>query len=222
MKGPLVLAVALVALVLLALQLRSSPKPRPSGSPSASSSASDSTAPAGPLWPLAVGNRWTYRETSPDAPGERTVSVVVAAEERTGVRITEEREGKSAGSDTLEERGDGYYWFEHELAQNSARLIPSDLGKTRDWNPGEKRRANVVRETGVTVGERAVPAFEIRFEKQGGADAQEWREEFTLTFAPGIGIVGKDTTRSPGPEKPVPGKSHRQRWEFVSFAPAKP
>ena len=34
------------------------------------------------------GTRWTYRETSPDMGGERNVTVVVAGEERTGVKLS--------------------------------------------------------------------------------------------------------------------------------------
>ena len=75
----------------------------------------------------------------------------------------------------------------------------------------------MVRETVVPVGERMVPAFEIRYERfkkgeDGHPDA--WLPDQLLTFAPGVGIVRKDTT--------VAGKKPGvSAWDFIRFEPGK-
>lgn len=220
MKIVAALAVALAVLVLVVLKLRPAP-PAPKTTQTASLASAGPAAPTGPLWPLDVGTAWVYTETSPDRPEPQEVTVTVSTEERTGVRLVEERSGKGSDSDVIEIRGDGFYFLEYESAKESTLLLPKSAPKTRDWTCRADLRAAIARETEFTVDGTTVPAFDVRYEKKhtdGGSET--WREQMVLTFAPGVGIVRKDTTQMEAP-KGGTGRPVRYVWELKAYKPAR-
>lgn len=215
-----VAAVLVLAAVVVAVVVLKTRPPTPKASATASPAPSGSAAPAaGPLWPLEVGTAWIYTETSPDRPEAVEVTVTVSTEERTGVRLVEERGGKGSDSDVIEIRGDGYYFSEYESAKESTLLLPKQAPQVRDWSCRSDLRAAIARETEFTFGEQTVKAFEVRYEKKHTGDgAESWREHMVLTFAPGVGIVRKDTTQQEAP-KGAPGKPVRYLWELKKMTP---
>lgn len=224
MKGLAVVAVVAAALVIfLVLRQRSGPKPGPSAT--AAAAPSSAAAAAGPLWPLAVGNRWIYTETSPERAGITEVTVAVTAEERTGFRLVEERNGKDADTDVIEVRSDGYHFAEFESATETTMLLPADAPRTREWSCKSDMRAAVTRDTEVTVGDRTYKAFDVRYEKKTKEPdgSEKWSEHQTLTFAPGVGIVRKDTTHlgpAPALRPKEGGPLTLYVWELKAFEPA--
>lgn len=246
MKALLIVAVVAIGLVGAYLRL-SRPKPEPDRDPG-SPGASASPAAAGPLWPLAVGNAWVYTETSPERAGSSEVTIAVTAEERTGFRLVEERAGQNADTNTgatgsrsgdpntgktasrsgdtdlIETRADGFYYLEFESAKEATLLLPCGAPGVRDWSCSSDMRASVVRETEFRLGDRAYPAFEVRYERklEQPDGSQPWAEEQTLTFARGLGMVRKDTTRGrSAPFTPRPGGPLALYvWKLIRFTPA--
>jgi hypothetical protein len=217
MKGPAWIALTLAVLVGVALWLRPVRPPRPrDGTESGGSPAALAD---GPFWPLAEGHRWVYRETSPDHPGEVEVSVVVTAETRGGFKLSEERDGRDVDTEIIEPHADGWYLLASESQIQPTLLLPADPAATRDWSQTAHGRAAVARNTEFTLADRTHAAFEVRYEtmsERGG-----WLESHTLTFARGLGIVRKDSTRQPG-TAPKKGRSSRVLWELVRFIPNRP
>lgn len=204
---------ALALILVVVLKLRPTPPgPGPSRSPSASAAPPVA---AGPLWPLEVGHSWVYSETRSDKPGTNEVTVTVTAEERTGFRLVEERGGKGSSTDLIETRDDGFAFAEYESAKETTLLLPKKAPQVRDWSCRSDMRAAISRDTEFTLDGRAYPAFDVRYEKKtkGPDGGESWREQMAMTFAPGLGIVRKDTTQQEG------GKGYV--WELLRFTPAK-
>jgi len=203
-KGPGLVAVAALLVLLLVFGLRSPRPVAPKRDPVRASVSASAPAPDGPFWPVAVGNRWIYHETRSDGGASGEVTVAVTAEERTGFRLVEERGGRDTSTDLVEVKRDGFYYAEFETSRTPALLLPVKAPEMHDWECRPGYRATVVRETDIAVGDRTLPAFEVRYEKKVD---ESWHEEQTLTFARGIGIARKRTPR--------------YAWELVRFEPAK-
>ena len=221
MRGPVVVLVLAMGLVALLLALRG---PRPGPGPHEASARASAAAAAGPLWPLSVGNAWVYSETSPERPGTAEVTVAVTAEERTGFRLVEERAGRGSDTDLIEVREDGYAYAEFESSAETTLLLPKKAPALRDWACKADMRAAIVRDTEFALDGRTYPAFDVRYEKKlKRPDGSEtWAEQMTLTFAPGLGIVRKDTTHMPAPASTRnTGRPTHYVWELLRFSAAR-
>jgi len=155
------------------------------------------------VWPLAPGNRWTYREKKLDVGRgqvtENTVSWSVVGETRLGWRLSEDSNGRSVNTFTLVSDDQGIHLYEYESQARPLLLLPLELKPGDQWNLNEVQRAKVVREVEKEVLGRSIPSFEIRFERFYGKDWTDepgWFEDGTFWVSPGTGIVAKDLSRA--------------------------
>jgi hypothetical protein len=197
---PRVLAlVAVLVMVRWLFSKRSTPKPRATRPPAVT--ATPAASPRA-LLPLAVGNRWVYREARSNGRGglERNeVTWFVGGETRDGLRVTESRNGRSTNTFILVGGDRGVQYYEFESQARPLLLLPTRIATGDRWPMSDVLRAKAVRRVEREVAGRSVLCYEIRFERFYGTDWTDdpgWFDDGTIWVAEGIGIIGKDLTHA--------------------------